>query len=957
MAGQTAIGALRVSLGIDTAQFTTGLKQAQGRLAGFGKLAGISFAGAAVAAAAAGVAISVAVKGSIDSAEAMGELAQKVGVGVEALSGLSYAAKLSGVSTDQLGIGLKKLGVNMDAVAHGGAKPAAEAFGRLGISVTDASGKLRDSDQVLVDVAGKFAGMKDGAAKTAIAVALFGKAGSDLIPLLNEGKTGIEAMRTEAAALGIVIDTKTAKAADGFNDNLDRLKAVGSGVTTQLAAGMLPAMQDISGALVGVAKNTKVMSAVGALLGGVLKTLATAGVIVGAVFATLGGAVGVTAKALFQVAQGQFAEAFATIKSGAVSGVEGIKAAVSTVQAIWTQSAAAVKADSPKTSEGLADPAVETAKKVKAARQEIESEADKARKAADEFLAAGARDLGGRGFSGDQVKAQEAFAKAGEFVTAGLIYQAAAAAHLAGAYQDLADVQSGVARDSVVFVATIDDLNDSFKKLETDSRTPLEKITDDFYGMAQAIDDVFRGVGGNDWVGALNGITRAVGQLKTAFSAAGTQADKFAAVAGIASAAGSAIGGVGGAGISGAASGALAGFTLGGPVGAAVGAVLGGLGGILGASKAKKRAKAEAAERARLEAERKAAEEAATKRALEIRLMELGGDAAGARAAVEADLLKTLSPANAELQKQVFLQERAADLVAQQRALEQQLLEASGQSAEALVRFREDGLAALPPQLRALQQSIYDVVDATQAAEAANARVDEARGALSDAYDRESTALEGVRDRFAALADTLSEFRAELVKTALEADPRRALAGARAEFLRVANAARLGDASALSALPDVGRALVDASKAFSPTAGGFGADLAKVRQAVTASEGVARRAADSAAAQLDALKAEVGDRLTLNTSVLSVRQAIIDLQAAITSQTSAANLSFDAGAAAKALDVAARTLPIPADATLAEDLTAGLTPLLLRIVANTGLTAAQLDDVIRGGLAINTVAA
>ena len=79
---QSVIGNLGAILGIETGQFESGLKILQGKLGGFGKGASLALGGAAVAAAA----ISVAVKGQFTALDEMGKMAQKVGVGVAALS-------------------------------------------------------------------------------------------------------------------------------------------------------------------------------------------------------------------------------------------------------------------------------------------------------------------------------------------------------------------------------------------------------------------------------------------------------------------------------------------------------------------------------------------------------------------------------------------------------------------------------------------------------------------------------------------------------------------------------------------------------------------------------------------------------------------------------------------------------------------------------------------------------
>jgi hypothetical protein len=181
------IGALRVDLGLNSAEFQNGLKKASVGLGNFAKTAGIGLAAVATAAAAAGAALSIAVKGSIDNADRMGELAQSVGVSVEALTSLGYAAKLSGADTDSLAMGLRKLSQNMLTVAQGSTGPVASAFNALGVSATNANGSLRASDEVLVDIADKFARMEDGATKTALAVQLFGRSGAELIPFPQSG--------------------------------------------------------------------------------------------------------------------------------------------------------------------------------------------------------------------------------------------------------------------------------------------------------------------------------------------------------------------------------------------------------------------------------------------------------------------------------------------------------------------------------------------------------------------------------------------------------------------------------------------------------------------------------------------------------------------------------------------------------------------------------------------------
>jgi lambda family phage tail tape measure protein len=204
------------------------------------------------------------VKGTIEAADQLGKMSQKVGVSVEALSALQYSAKLSDVSLQQLGTGMEKLSKNMLAVEQGAGHAiasigslgvtakggAAAAFAQLNINVEASKGHLKSSEQTMLEVADKFAAMKDGAVKTALAMQLFGKSGAELIPLLNEGSAAIKAQREEAERLGIVMTTEMSAAATEMMDNLKRLDARTEGLKIALAKSLLPALIDIINAII-----------------------------------------------------------------------------------------------------------------------------------------------------------------------------------------------------------------------------------------------------------------------------------------------------------------------------------------------------------------------------------------------------------------------------------------------------------------------------------------------------------------------------------------------------------------------------------------------------------------------------------------------------------------------------------------------------------------------------------
>lgn len=258
MAKAATIGALRVSLALDTAQFSSGVDAAQGALASFAKQLKGPLIAAGTAVAGAMAAIGASVKTAIDRAADIKDVSEETGAAVKQLSALAHAAKIEGVELEALGASLGRLSKNLAAIARGEGGNAAKALNALGISVRNADGSLKNSDQVLGEVADRFGQMEDGAGKAALAIALFGKSGASLIPLLNNGAQGLREYTAEAEALGLVIDGKTAKAADTFNENLTRLGQALVGLGTQIAVELLPHLVNLTEKIVDFVKEGEI---------------------------------------------------------------------------------------------------------------------------------------------------------------------------------------------------------------------------------------------------------------------------------------------------------------------------------------------------------------------------------------------------------------------------------------------------------------------------------------------------------------------------------------------------------------------------------------------------------------------------------------------------------------------------------------------------------------------------
>jgi hypothetical protein len=194
------------------------VQQSMGSLAGaVPALAGALSAGSMVA----------WVKGTLDAADSMNDLSQKVGIAVKDLGGWKLASESSGTSMESVARGVKGLSGYM--------RDHATELKAAGITATDAGGAMTQ----LADI---FQAMPDGVEKTNLAVKLFGKAGMDMIPMLNMGSQGLAEMQEKAAEYGKRLAI-LAPQADKFNDLLAEMalqsKVVGINIGIELVPSMI----------------------------------------------------------------------------------------------------------------------------------------------------------------------------------------------------------------------------------------------------------------------------------------------------------------------------------------------------------------------------------------------------------------------------------------------------------------------------------------------------------------------------------------------------------------------------------------------------------------------------------------------------------------------------------------------------------------------------------------------
>ena len=234
-AGERASGGLK-GLGRQAELLRTGIRTLGGALVGVATVGGLA----------------ALVDRSISAADAIGKTADKIGVGVEALQELRFAAKASGVEQQTLDMALQRF-TRRAAEAAQGTGEAKDALAQMGIALRDQSGNLRRSEDLLGDVADAFARIEDPAERVRLAFKLFDSEGVALVNLLRGGSGALEEMRERARDLGIVLDEHLVRDAERARTELDTLSQVISANLTRAALEAAPVIADLSSWLADVA--------------------------------------------------------------------------------------------------------------------------------------------------------------------------------------------------------------------------------------------------------------------------------------------------------------------------------------------------------------------------------------------------------------------------------------------------------------------------------------------------------------------------------------------------------------------------------------------------------------------------------------------------------------------------------------------------------------------------------
>lgn len=165
------------------------------------------------------------------------------GLSTEQLQEFMYMEDLIDVSTETMAGAMKKLTMQMGN-ARDGSATASEAFEKLGVSVTDESGALRDNEDVFDDAIEALGQIENETERDALAMDLFGKSATELNPLIEADADALDQLREEAHDTGYVLDEETLGTLGALQDSFDRMGVQLTSTKNNLASEFAPALEE-----------------------------------------------------------------------------------------------------------------------------------------------------------------------------------------------------------------------------------------------------------------------------------------------------------------------------------------------------------------------------------------------------------------------------------------------------------------------------------------------------------------------------------------------------------------------------------------------------------------------------------------------------------------------------------------------------------------------------------------
>ncbi|MDA8327518.1 MAG: hypothetical protein M0Z83_00935 [Betaproteobacteria bacterium] len=187
-----------------------------------------------------------------EAAEKISRTAQITGMTTTQVQELGYAATATGASSESMTTGMRKLSM-MITQAKNGSRTAVAAFKDVGISQEDV--KNSSPHEILMKIADAYRNSANNASKSANAQMLFGRAGADLIPTLNQGSAGLDDLGAKARELGVVLGADAIEKGEKAAATFKEVSAVTHAASMKLGSDLIPGLKTLSIAFVDSAKD------------------------------------------------------------------------------------------------------------------------------------------------------------------------------------------------------------------------------------------------------------------------------------------------------------------------------------------------------------------------------------------------------------------------------------------------------------------------------------------------------------------------------------------------------------------------------------------------------------------------------------------------------------------------------------------------------------------------------
>lgn len=170
----------------------------------------------------------------------VGEASQRLNMTTQSLSRLQYAARITGMQTQEMNHYLEFLQRKLGEAALGSNATEA-AFTKMGLSAT----KLANipMDQALSAIARGLASVNSSAERAAIATQLFGRDSGQMVDLLDKGGATLAKLAAEAEKYGAVIGPDQVITAKEYAESVNRVTEAFSSLGRNIAEGLFPVLE------------------------------------------------------------------------------------------------------------------------------------------------------------------------------------------------------------------------------------------------------------------------------------------------------------------------------------------------------------------------------------------------------------------------------------------------------------------------------------------------------------------------------------------------------------------------------------------------------------------------------------------------------------------------------------------------------------------------------------------